>query len=103
MGLPLAMAWSARVWSCLFILQACRRAHFAKFVHFDHEIDRSTTDFAVFDVFLGLDGTIDQQDETLPTVGALDPRFDHLVDHQSGPMRKMRPLSVEKYIQPSGP
>ncbi len=56
-----------------FILQACLRTYFAKFVHFDHEIDGSTTDFAVFDVFLGLDRTIDQQDETFPAIGALDP------------------------------
>lgn len=65
-------------------------------VYLDDEIDRSTTDLAIFDVILHFDRSVDQQGDFLPAIRALHRYLDELIDHYRGRMRKMRPLSVEK-------
>jgi hypothetical protein len=79
-----------------FVLQAGCYGDLAELIHLDYKIDRPTTDFAVFDIFLGLDRTIDQYREAFPAIRALHLGFDKLVNHDAGRMRNMRPLSVEK-------
>jgi hypothetical protein len=65
-------------------------------VNFNHKIDRTATNLAILDVFLGFDRTIHQQRDFFPAVRALQRYLYQLIDHCSGSMRRMRPLSVEK-------
>lgn len=66
------------------------------FINLDNKIYRTATDLAILDIFLVFDRTIDEQSDLFPAIGALRRYLDDLVDHDSGSIRMMRPLSVEK-------
>ncbi len=80
----------------LLMLKASLNLRQAFFVNLDAKIDRAATNLAILDVFLGFDRTIHQQRDFFPAIRALQCCLYELIDHCSGRMRRMRPLSVEK-------
>lgn len=80
----------------LLMLKASLNLRQAVIVNLDAKIDRTAANLTILDVFLGFDRTIHQQRDFFPAIRALQRYLYELIDHCSGSMRRMRPLSVEK-------
>lgn len=80
----------------LFMLKASLNLRQPIIVNLDTKIDRAAANLTILDVFLGFDRTIDQQRDFFPAIRALQRYLYKLIDHCSGSMRRIRPLSVEK-------
>ena len=80
----------------LLMLKASLNLRQPIIVNLNAKIDRTAANLTILDVFLGFDRTIDQQRDFFPAIRALQRYLYELIDHYSGSMRRIRPLSVEK-------